>query len=236
MEVARRELDEATIVKIAAHEIGNALTPIGIQVEILRDECRGPRTQRALDILEGALRRCERQLASLADMEVAFGSQPVLRPRLIDLGALVRENLGVFSDLLERRGIETVVEIGDGPWVLADVERLHQVLHNLLINVWRHAPRGGAVACTVVGATVRIENTGPPLSSQTQVHLFDVAHAGSTRGIGLAISQAIMEAHGGCIVSMPGPRWGGPCFEARLPPERMLGSLRSATSSAERTA
>jgi signal transduction histidine kinase len=106
----------------------------------------------------------------------------------------------------------------DLPALLGDADRLGQVLANLLDNALRHTPGGGSVTVSARSAHDGIElvvaDTGEGIEAQHLGHVFerfyradaarDRDHGGS--GIGLAISKALVDAHGGHIgVTSEGP-------------------------------
>lgn len=96
--------------------------------------------------------------------------------------------------------------------VVADVERVHQVLANLLDNAMRHSPPGGAVvvrARSGVGGAIDLEVTdqGPGIPSADAERVFErffrtdasrSAAIGGT-GLGLAIARGVLDLHGGSI-------------------------------------
>jgi signal transduction histidine kinase len=106
--------------------------------------------------------------------------------------------------------------------VNADPDRLRQVLVNLLDNAIRYSPPGEAVTITVKPAkdtpntvAVSVQDRGPGIPPQEQARVFERfyradksrARAGdSGAGLGLAIAQTLVEAHGGRITldSSPG--------------------------------
>jgi two-component system OmpR family sensor kinase len=106
---------------------------------------------------------------------------------------------------------EPVTAIGDGP-------RLHQVLTNLLTNARRHTPPGTKVTVSVsrepTGARLRVADDGPGIPEELRARVFERftrADASRTRdsggaGLGLALVQAIVAAHGGLayVESRPG--------------------------------
>ncbi|WP_211331421.1 sensor histidine kinase [Flaviflexus salsibiostraticola] len=113
--------------------------------------------------------------------------------------------------------------------VLADPDRLAQVLTNLLDNALRHTPAGGEVTLTAdqegPDIVLRVTDNGAGITAEHMPHLFDRfyrvdaardrAHGGS--GIGLAVVDAIVRAHGGMVsASSPGPGQGA-AFTVTLP-------------------
>ncbi|GAB4572245.1 MAG: ATP-binding protein [Anaerolineae bacterium] len=97
------------------------------------------------------------------------------------------------------------------PEVLVDVDRIQQVMGNLLSNALRHTPPGGRITVRAerVGAAVQVSvhNTGAPLAPEDRAHLFDRfwrAEEARTRdsggsGLGLAITRQLVQLHGGRI-------------------------------------
>lgn len=113
--------------------------------------------------------------------------------------------------------------------VIADRQRIGQVLTNLLTNALRHTPAGGRVAVRAAqeGADVAIilTDTGDGILAAQLPHVFerfyrtdsarDRDRSGS--GIGLTISKAIVDAHGGTIAAASQGRGHGSCFRILLP-------------------
>lgn len=111
----------------------------------------------------------------------------------------------------------------------ADVDRLGQVLTNLLDNALRHTPVGGRVRVTAerAGGSVRISvsDTGTGIAPEHLPHLFerfyradaarDRAHGGS--GVGLAIVRSITRAHGGSVSADSAGLRAGAVFTVDLP-------------------
>jgi signal transduction histidine kinase len=100
----------------------------------------------------------------------------------------------------------------DGLSVMADADRIQQVLINLLDNAVRHTPAGGEVAVSVAAgreATCSVADTGPGIPRAELPHLFErfyrgdrsrvrgAGHGGA--GLGMSIARAIVEAHAGRI-------------------------------------
>ena len=116
------------------------------------------------------------------------------------------------------------------PAVLGDHERLVQLVGNLLSNAMKFTPAGGTITVRtfVDGDVVVLEvaDTGIGIPAGEQDRLFQRFFRASTAsaqaipgtGLGLVISRAIVEAHGGTIgvASEPGA---GTCFRVELPLE-----------------
>jgi two-component system sensor histidine kinase BaeS len=104
------------------------------------------------------------------------------------------------------------------PPVLADGDRVVQVLTNLLDNALRHTPAGGWVAVEAEAggdeATFKVTDTGEGIAPEYLPHIFERfyrveksrSREGGGSGVGLAISRALVEAMGGGIwAESPGP-------------------------------
>lgn len=126
--------------------------------------------------------------------------------------------------LYPRLTIETEADVVRLP-VVADVDRIQQVLTNLVDNAAKVSPPGGTIAVRVGRdgdrATVSVTDEGPGLSADLQGRVFDKFVRGrdtsvSGTGLGLYISRQILEAHGGDIQVGADPA-GGATFTFHLP-------------------
>ena len=114
--------------------------------------------------------------------------------------------------------------------VMADGDRLQQVLANLLDNALRHTPSGGRVAVDLTrshgSCLIRVSDTGDGLPAEQLVAVFERFHRvdparssgdGSGSGLGLTIARAIVTDHAGSLTAAsPGPGLGA-TFTIRLP-------------------
>jgi signal transduction histidine kinase len=183
-------------------------------------------------------------LSRLESGDVPLSLQPV------DLRTLVE---GVTREVrVARPDLETDVrnEVPAGlPPLLADRERLHQVLFNLLDNAVRFTPARGRVTVSAIrsGAMceVEVQDTGPGIPEEHLGLVFERFYRvdpsrsrgdGGT-GIGLAIARSIVEAHGGRIWAERAPGGGAairfvmPLSEGDISPDvpSPAGALATAT-------
>ena len=133
----------------------------------------------------------------------------------VELGVLVDETIDAMRPAAAAKGVAVHARLaaGLGP-VAADPERLQRVLFNLIQNAIRHTPADGSVTVRAapIGDRLEVEvaDTGPGIAAEERDRIFEPFHRGGEQaaddgaGLGLAISRAIVEAHGGRIWLEPG--------------------------------
>jgi signal transduction histidine kinase len=137
--------------------------------------------------------------------------------RQIELGALIDETVAAMRAQADARGVRVAAELPSGGLVAsADAEKVQRVLFNLIQNAIRHTPADGSVTVRAwtQGGEVEVEvgDEGEGIPGSDAPHVFDAFYRGDAArgddgaGLGLAISKAIVEAHGGRIWLEPGAR------------------------------
>ena len=128
----------------------------------------------------------------------------------VELTELVDETVAAMRVEAQAKGVEVAAELAPLPRpARADPEKLQRVLFNLIQNAIRHTPADGSVTVRAepTGEWVEIEvaDTGEGIAFAEREHVFDAFVRGDESrpdggaGLGLAISRAIVEAHGGRI-------------------------------------
>src|SRR4029453_16048650 len=147
----------------------------------------------------------------------------------VDLSELVRQ---AFEDKRFSAGRHGITMTGDAPTavpVLADPERVHQILTNLLTNAIKFTPDGGCVelGCVAEGreAVITVRDTGEGVAPEFLQHVFErFSQADRSRsrrhrglGLGLSIVSHLVDLHGGRVTAeSPGPGR-GTTMTVRLP-------------------
>jgi signal transduction histidine kinase len=161
---------------------------------------------------------------------LAASEQPdFVRPREVELGALVDEVLDKARPLADRRW---TLDARSEVVVSADPQRLTQALVQLVSNAVRHTAPGGTIGLgsRSDGRQVRIwvRDSGPGVPVEDRERIFDRfrrgrAARGEGSGLGLSIVRAIAEAHAGTVAveSEPG---GGARFVLTLPQPDVSGT------------
>lgn len=225
--LSRSEALRGQMVADIAHELRTPLSVVQGNLRAMLDDVY-PLEKAEIATVYEASRRLERLVDDLRELAHAEAGQLRLHPRPTDLGPLVRLVVDMAGGLGRERGV-TVAAVGDGAsQVMADPDRVVQVLSNLLTNAVRHAPDGSEVLVTretIPGAVrVSVRDSGPGMSAEEREHAFDRfwrADAARSRdrggsGLGLAVARHLVEAQGGAIgvESTPGR---GSCFWFTLP-------------------
>jgi two-component system phosphate regulon sensor histidine kinase PhoR len=224
LERARRELTANV-----SHELRTPLTSIkGFAETLLAGAMRDERTCRHfLEIIDQEANRLVKLVDDLLDLSRLESKRLSLELGQVRVGDVVADAVTKMRQLAGGRALE-LRPAPDDVTVLADRDRLAQVMTNLLDNAIKFTPEGGRIA---VGwralngeVEVTVADNGPGISPADLPHIFErfyktdrsrAAAAGGT-GLGLAITKHIVEAHGGRIrvASAPGE---GTTFAFTLP-------------------
>jgi two-component system, OmpR family, phosphate regulon sensor histidine kinase PhoR len=195
-------------VSSVSHEFRTPLTSILGYVEILlADEPDGAQRE----MLEIIHRNSERLLTLVSDLLATRNGQLVVSPHAVDVAELVRSSV---SSALPKAAASGVVLAADTPERLeahVDGARIAQVLDNLVSNAIKYSPDGGNVLVSLAREdghlACRVSDTGmgmtPEDASEVFAKFFRTSSVRRTAipgvGLGLPISKAIVEAHGGTI-------------------------------------
>lgn len=149
-----------------------------------------------------------------------------LRP--LNLKDLVTTTVEQFAAGTREKQIEIITSLENSHTVLADGERVQQILHNLLQNGVRYAPEGGKLFVNLfydeASAVLELRDTGEGIAEEVLPYIFDRFYraersrskvAGGT-GLGLAIARSLAEAHHGSLIAANHPD-GGAVFTLTLP-------------------
>ena len=196
------------VLGVVAHDLRNPLGVISGTIDLLGEYGLDPRQREKL--LAAAARSVQQMkclVNDLLDITRLENGRLALAIEELPAESLLADATNDIQQAAIERGISvTVFESPSDLHVAGDRGRLAQVFANLLGNAVKFTPPKGHVTLRAWadGRTVVFEvaDTGPGVSAENQAHLFDrfwQARASDLRGIGLglAISKAIVEAHGG---------------------------------------
>lgn len=209
-----------------SHEFRTPLTSILGYVELILDsEAIDAPSRKQLDIVR---RNAERLLTLVSDLLAIRSGQIVVQPHAVDVTELVRGSVTSAEPRANKAGIRLSMDLPETLEARVDSSRIAQVLDNLVSNAIKYSPDGGDVEVAAWQehdfVFCRVTDTGMGMSEDEQAEAFtQFFRAGGVRksaipgvGLGLPISKAIVEAHGGTITveSEPGR---GTTFTVKVP-------------------
>lgn len=203
-----------------AHEVR---TPLGIlrsSAQMLSREPQLSAEARELTgFIESETERLNKLVSTLLDS--ARPRPPSLQPS--NLHDLIRHSLSLLTSHAEKKNIHLRSQLdASAPVVDCDAEQMTQVLLNLVLNAIQILPADGTVevAChdTQDGVLIEVDDNGPGIPLNERAQVFDTFFSRREGGIGLglAVVQQIVAAHGGTIVAGESPL-GGARFTIHLP-------------------
>ncbi|GIE31658.1 hypothetical protein Ait01nite_047030 [Actinoplanes italicus] len=221
-----RELDRMKdeLVAVVSHEMRNPIAIIAAYTDSLLEEPEfaGRSELAAIERTSAHLLHLVEDLLDLARFEAG---PTLLDPRPLRLDRLLRQAVEEHRITAQ---VALATDIGPLPMVSGEEARLRQVLDNLLSNAIKYTPAGGTVTVgartTGEAVIVDVTDTGIGIPAEQYPQLFTRFFRASTAvdrkikgtGLGLAVTKAIVEAHGGTIAAEPGPG-GGTRFTVTLP-------------------
>ncbi len=241
---ANRQMD--TFLSMASHELKTPLTTIKLHLQLAQRRVHGLLAQSPAspeEMMKGLARlqeqfsrsslqaqRLDRLVNDLLDVSRIQAGRLEIQMEPVDLAQLVRERVDEQQQLLKTRAIRLQPLPGQGILVMADAERIGQVVTNYLTNALKYSPESEPVevGIDVAGGQARVwvRDQGPGLPPDEQQRVWERFYrasgikvqfgSGIGLGLGLHISRTIIEGHGGQvgIESAPGQ---GSTFWFRLP-------------------
>lgn len=205
---------------IIAHEVR---TPLGIlrsSAQMLQREAGiSAEGHELVGFIESETQRLNRLVSAMLD---------TARPRMpsfadVDLHDLIRRSVAMLSGQAERNAVAVETQLhATNPIVECDEEQMTQVVLNLLMNGLQILHLGGRIEVSTSDdgddLLIEIADDGPGIDPAERTRVFEAFFFKREGGIGLglAIVQQIVSAHGGDIEAADG-RLGGAMFRVRLP-------------------
>ncbi|MDE2747131.1 MAG: ATP-binding protein [Chloroflexota bacterium] len=234
----------AEFLAMVSHELRAPLSSIKGSVTTLL--ASGPTRQPAVAtqfhrIIDDQADRMEALITDLLDVARIEAGALSVEPAPADVTELVDEARSYFLSGAVANALEIDLPV-DLPMVLADRQRIVQVLINLLSNAARHSPPTGTIRIEAVARGVQVEisvaDQGEGIAAELLPRLFRKFSSRGSRdgeaqpdsGLGLAISRGIVEAHGGRIWAASEGPGRGARFSFTLPATEAPGSAAALTT------
>jgi PAS domain S-box-containing protein len=199
------------MVGVVSHDLRNPVAAIKMLSRALLDaHVRGSiDTGQNLALIAEAADQMDTLIRDLLDVNSLDAGKLRIATEPIEPSALLTEALRTLQPLVMEKEIALDIQIGVGlPRVLADTERIQQVLSNLVGNAIKFTPKGGTIIIAAKSddhnVTVSVADSGSGIREEHLPKVFD-RYWQSTRtnrqgaGLGLAIAKGIVEGHGGRI-------------------------------------
>ncbi len=166
---------------------------------------------RALETIERNAHLQEQLIADILDVSRIITGKLRLELKPTELDPLIAAALDAVRPAAGAKGVDVRLRTESGGTVLADADRLQQVIWNLLVNAIKFTPPGGSVRVTArrqgPSAIITVEDTGEGITPELLPFVFDRFKQGDasvTRphgglGLGLSIVRHIVELHGGKV-------------------------------------
>ena len=233
---ARSEAERASKLKdeflaTVSHELRTPLNAIVGWSDLLRNDPTGKVDRdRALETIARNARAQSKMIEDILDVSRIVSGHVTLEPKRLDAVAVAAAALDAVSPLARAKNVTAeLLAPCQRAHVVADPDRLQQVMTNLLTNAVKFTPVGGRVdvLVTAQGQTVsiRFSDTGQGISEDLLPNVFErfrQADSSSTRrhsglGLGLSIARHIVELHGGTISAESAGLGLGATFCVELP-------------------
>lgn len=238
--VAREELRhlketsefKTQILNTTAHELNTPLTPVRLQLHLIKSGALGPvsdRHSKALRVIDRNVERLSFLVNDILDVARLESGRLQVNREPTRLDRLLAEAVESFAETARRVGVSLAVPAESRLIVDVDAERMNQVIFNLVSNALKFTPSGGAVTVQASQgdgmAVLDVKDTGPGLT-QEQIGLlfqpFGRVHdtTASTipgTGLGLYISKGILDSHDGRIEAISDGPGKGSTFRIHMP-------------------
>ncbi len=191
-----------------AHEVGNPLGAIDIQLQLLQedlaatDSALAAKARRRLDIARAEMRRLE----GIVQNFLRFSRPPALHLKQVEPNELLQHIYQLVAPEARERGIELHLELGaDLARIEVDENQLSQCLLNLLINAFQAVgPQGNVTLRSrgqagAIAIEIHDDGHGIPPDDLERIFEFYYTTKDEGTGLGLSIAQRIVHQHAGTL-------------------------------------
>ena len=217
---------------VLSHELRTPLTPVVMGVSMLQDRSDlAPAVRETLEMIGRNVEMEARLIDDLLDVSRIARGKIELQKQRVELCTIIQRAVEVCKPDIEARRLHFGVDLGPAApyWVEADASRLQQVFWNLLKNAIKFTPPDGCVGIRCRPnekyIVVEVNDSGIGIEPEALSRIFNAfeqAERSITRqfgglGLGLAISKAMVEMHGGQIEAHSEGQDKGATFRLRPP-------------------
>lgn len=210
-----------------AHELRNPVTVVKSHLEAFEDKVWEPTPER-IKLTVDEIERLSRLISEVEKLSVIESTDGGLNISNVNISDALEKIALSFDPLFANKSVALDRDIARGLVTAADISKLRQAFENILSNALRYTDSGGSVIIKAGRAgdkiVVSFKDTGIGISAEDLPNIFERFYrtdksrtrASGGMGIGLAITSAIVEAHGGTI-SVDSTEGRGTVFTVSLP-------------------
>jgi signal transduction histidine kinase len=211
-----------------AHEVRTPLNALAIHLEVLRKTTPAGngsdhQHERSITALDASIKQVDRLVRDFSD----YSAPVAMERKTTDVAAVLEASLEAVASQCAARNISLQRELAPGPWMIqGDNARLRQSFDNLLRNATEAVPNGGTIRVIASKSgnelVLRFTDSGPGVPPDRRADLFEFGKTTKVggSGIGLPLSQLIIESHGGSLLYEEQSSAGtGATFRLTLPVE-----------------
>jgi len=211
---ARAEKTRRQLVAAVSHDLRTPIASLRLLVEAVDDEIvDGETRRRYLATMQTHIRSLSTMIDDLFELSRIEAGDIEWSMRQVELALLVDETVDAMQPEALARGVEVRSQLGGAPLAArADPEKIQRVLFNLIRNAIHHTPADGSVTVRAEArpdaVEVEVADSGEGIGEEERGRVFEpfyrggedsAARSADGAGLGLAISRAIVETHGGAI-------------------------------------
>jgi PAS domain S-box-containing protein len=215
-----------------SHELRTPLTPVLTCVEILKDDERMPKDlQPMMEIIERNIQLESRLIDDLLDLTRIIRGKVHLEKKTMDLHSLLLNAVDICSSRIREKKLDLQLELkAKQSMIHCDPARMQQVLWNLLQNAAKFTPQDGTITVRTWNSAqdelfISIQDSGIGMEAAQIKRIFNPFEQGTPTitkrygglGLGLAISQRIVDLHAGSINAFSEGEGQGATFTITLP-------------------
>lgn len=215
-------------ISTVSHELRTPLTSIRGSLSLVMAETVGKLPEQVKEMLTITTNNTERLLLlinDILDIQKIESGMMAFRFHSLDLNSFLQQAIQANQSYAEQYNVRFVLKPGQANTkIYADIDRLMQVMNNLMSNAAKFSPRGDTVELSTSrrNGTIRVSvsDHGPGIANEFRSKIFekftqydstDTRRKGGT-GLGLSISRLIIEKHGGQIDYVSQPKVGSTFF------------------------
>ncbi len=191
-----------------AHEVRTPLNALAIHLELLRNaapagDAPNGQQEKSISALDASIRQVDRLVREFSD----YSAPVTMEKKTVDVSEVLATSLDAAATQCATKNISLEKALVPGPWTIqGDGTRLRQCFDNLLRNAMEAQPGGGAIRVSASKSSkeliLRFADSGPGVAPEHRAELFEFGKTTKVggSGIGLPLSQLIVESHGGTLV------------------------------------